>query len=156
MLFGWLLAPLGFPVVGLTVLTFPTPSPLLDRWPRLPLACSRLCLAAAGRQRDWRPLYLLGADGAAPAAGLVRRAAAAVVGDVRRRGAGQRGDRHRGPGALSPQSRRERAAADPDGRVYTGVPGALAWAIAEGVPLVAIAAARPPRCELPWAADAGR
>ncbi len=147
-LFGWLLAPLGFPVVALTVLNFPRPSPLLARWPWLTgsliLLASPL-LAANGLAA----LYLLGANAvAAPLTWFATRpllwsatfvlavlANAAIVVEGYRR-------YRRNPDA----NERRRIMVV----VYTGVPGALAWGISETLPIAgALLLGRP--VQLPWA-----
>jgi tRNA A-37 threonylcarbamoyl transferase component Bud32 len=148
-LFAWLLAPLGFPVVAMTVLHFPTPSPIVGRWPHLVwglIALASPLLAANGLAA----LYLLGADAAAaPLAWFATRpllwsstfvvavlANAAIVVE----GFG----RYRRNPDLN-ERRRIMVV------VYTGVPGALAWAISETLPVIgAVVLERP--VQLPWAA----
>jgi len=146
-LFAWLLAPLGFPIVALTVLNFPQPSELLTRWRWLPaglVALAAPLIAANGLAA----LYLLGNDAVAtPLAWFAARpllftatfllavlANAAIVVE--------------GYG-------RYRRNPDANGRrrimvvVYTGVPGALAWAISEMLPVAgSLLLGRP--VQLPW------
>ena len=148
-LFSWLVAPLGFPVVALTVLNFPTPSPLVARWPRLTAALIALAsplLVANGLAA----LYLLGAEvvaeplawlaarpllwSAAFVAAVLANAAIVVEGFARYR---------RNPDA----NERRRIMVV----VYTGVPGALAWAISESLPLAGTLVLNRP-VVLPWAA----
>ncbi len=148
-LFSWLLAPLGFPVVGLTVLNFPTPSPLIARWPSLTaglIALSSPLLAANGLAA----LYLLGADTvAAPLAWFAARPllwsttfVAAVLANAAIVIEGL-GRYRRNPDA----NERRRIMVV----VYTGVPGALAWAISESLPLIGTLLLDRP-VVLPWAA----
>jgi tRNA A-37 threonylcarbamoyl transferase component Bud32 len=132
-LFNWLLTPLGFPIVAWTVLNFPSPSVHVARWPSLPWALVALAaplLAANGLAA----FYLLGASPlAAPLAWFASRPliwsatfVAAVLANAAIVIEGL--DRYkRNP---DPNERRRIQVV-----VYTGVPGALAWAIAESVPL---------------------
>jgi tRNA A-37 threonylcarbamoyl transferase component Bud32 len=146
-LFSWLLAPLGFPVVALTVLNFPKPSALITRWPELVWALVALAsplLAANGLAA----LYLLGANAvAAPltwfavrpllwpttfVVAVLANAAIVIEGFGRYR---------RNPDA----NERRRIMVV----VYTGVPGALAWAISETLPVAGtLLLGRP--VQLPW------
>jgi len=146
-LFAWLMAPLGFPIVALTVLNFPQPSALLSRWRWLPaglVALAAPLIAANGLAA----LYLLGNDAVAgPLAWFAARpllwtatfllavlanAAIVIEGYGRYR---------RNPDA----NERRRIMVV----VYTGVPGALAWAISEMLPVAgSLLVGRP--VQLPW------
>ncbi|MGD9903246.1 MAG: protein kinase [Vicinamibacterales bacterium] len=146
-LLAWLLVPLGFPIVALTVLNFPSPAALLTRWRWLPAGLVGLAtplIVANGLAA----LYLVGVDAvAAPLGWLAARpllwtatfilavaanAAIVVEGFARYR---------RNPDV----NERRRIMVV----VYTGVPGALAWAISEMLPVAgSLLVGRP--VQLPW------
>lgn len=134
--FGWMAGPFAFPVIALAILYFPTKSPLLDRYPAL----HALPLAAAGPMlvpAIGTALYLCGVDRAAGlaqwdamhpevfyssfAAALGLNVAAVVEGVYRYRFNHNANER-----------RRIRVA------VYTAVPGVLAYAVKDGVPIVSL------------------
>ena len=140
-LFAWLATPLAFPIIALAILYFPSRSPLLERYPVLrvvPLmAAAPMIVPAVGTG-----LFLAGVDGAAGlarwdaahpsvfyasfAAALGINVAAVVEGVYRYRYNHDANER-----------RRIRMA------VYTAVPGVFAYAIKDGVPIVAQLFERP-------------
>ncbi len=138
--FAWLSTALAFPVIALAILYFPSPSPLLKRHPALHLvpfaaAAPMLLLSAA------TGLYLSGVDAAQGLAlwdathpsvfygsfawALAINVAALMEGVYRYRVNHNANER-----------RRIRVA------VYTAVPGVLAYALKDGVPMVAALGAR--------------
>jgi hypothetical protein len=133
--FAWLAGPLAFPIIALAILYFPSPSPLLKRYPWLHAvpfvaAAPMIVLAAA------TSLYLVGVesmrdlalwDAAHPGAyygsfalALAINVAVIVEGVYRYRFNHDANER-----------RRIRMA------VYTAVPGVFAYALKDGVPIVA-------------------
>ena len=140
-IFAWLASPLAFPIIALAVLYFPSRSPLLARHPALhavPLAAALpMIVPAIGTS-----LYLAGANGfaglarwdaahgnvfyASFAAALGLNVAAVIEGVYRYRFNHDANER-----------RRIRMA------VYTAVPGVFAYAIRDGVPIVAQLFGRP-------------
>jgi len=146
-LFAWLLAPLGFPVVALTVLHFPKPSELLAAWPWLVPAIGVLALPLL-LANGLAAAYLLGADAVAvPLAWVAARpllwSATFVVAVLANAAIVVEGyGRYRRNPDVN-ERRRIMVV------VYTGVPGALAWAISEMLPVAgALLLGRP--VELPW------
>ncbi len=134
-IFTWLASPLAFPTIALAILYFPSRSRLLDRHPWLHavpiVAAIPLIVPAAGTAA-----FLVGVDAAAPlavwdaahpgvfygafAAALGVNVLAVVEGTYRYR------FNHNGN-----ERRRIRMA------LYTAVPGVLAYAVRDGVPIVA-------------------
>ena len=139
--FAWLSMPLAFPFIALAILYFPSRAPLLTRHPALHLvplaAASPLVVPAIGTA-----LYLAGADGFAGlarwdaahanvfygsfAAALGINVIAVIEGVYRYRFNHDANER-----------RRIRMA------VYTAVPGVLAYAVKDGLPIVAQLFERP-------------
>ncbi len=133
--FAWLATPLAFPIIALAILYFPARSPLLDRYPLLqavPPAVALPMIAggtgtalylssvdAAGRIALWDATHP-GVYYTSFAAALGVNLAAIVEGLYRYRYNHDANER-----------RRIRMA------VYTAVPGVLAYAIKDGVPIVA-------------------
>ena len=132
---GWLGGPLGLPTVALAILYFPSPSPLLRRYPWiqaipfvaaapmiLPSAATGLYLAGVDALRDaavWDASHP-GVCYASFAAALATNVAVIVEGLYRYRFLHD-----------ANQRRRIRMA------VYTGVPSVLAYFVKDGVPVVA-------------------
>ena len=132
---GWLGGPLGLPTVALAILYFPSPSPLLRRYPWihaipfvaaapmiLPSAATGLYLAGVDALRDaavWDASHP-GVCYASFAASLATNVAVIVEGLYRYRFLHD-----------ANQRRRIRMA------VYTGVPSVLAYFVKDGVPVVA-------------------
>jgi tRNA A-37 threonylcarbamoyl transferase component Bud32 len=133
--FAWLASPLAFPTIALAILYFPTRSRLLDRFPWLhavPLIAAIPLIGPAAMTA----LYLIGVDAAAPAAAwdaahpavyfaafaaaLGINVLAVIEGSYRYRFNHSGSDRRRIRVAL-----------------YTTVPGVLAYAVRDGVPIVA-------------------
>jgi hypothetical protein len=133
--FGWLSSPLAFPTIALAILYFPSRSRLLDRYPWLHavpiVAAIPLIVPATGTAA-----YLLGVEVAAPLAvwdathpqvfyaafaiALAINVVAVVEGTYRYRFNHNANERRRIRVAL-----------------YTTVPGVLAYAVRDGVPIVA-------------------
>jgi len=134
LLFGWLVTPFAFPIIGLAVLYFPSKAPLLDRYPwvrgalvALPAPMFVISLAAAafllGLDAALAPLAWLAAHGwlfdASFAVALAANVVIVVEGIYRYRT------------SLDANERRRIQIV-----VYTGVPAVFAYAIKTGVPLV--------------------
>jgi hypothetical protein len=141
--FSWLASPLAFPVIALAILYFPTRSPLLDRHPwvhGVPLVAGAAMIVPA----LLTALYLCGVDALAAAAawdasrpGLYYAAFASALG-VNVLAIVEGLYRYRFNHDAN-ERRRIRMA------VYTAVPGVLAYAIRDGVPVVAhLAGVDPP------------
>jgi tRNA A-37 threonylcarbamoyl transferase component Bud32 len=133
-IFAWLAAPLAFPIIALAIFYFPSRSPLLTRYPSLHwlpfLLAAPMLIPAAGTA-----LYLCGVDDAESlalwdathpqvyylsfAAALALNVVAIAEGVYRYRFNHDANER-----------RRIRMA------VYTAVPGVLAYALKDGVPMV--------------------
>ena len=145
--FAWMAGPLAFPIIALAILYFPSPSPLIRnrRWlVAVPfVAASPMLIAAAGTS-----LYLVGVDSMRDAAAwdaanawayygsfalaLALNVAAVVEGVYR----------YRFNHAANERRRIQMA-------VYTAVPGVFAYALKDGVPIVAmLTGARVPA--YPW------
>jgi serine/threonine-protein kinase len=145
---AWLASPLAFPIIALALLYFPTRSRLLVRYPALHaaplLATLPMLVPAAGTA-----LFLTGVDAAAPlarwdaahpgvfygsfAVALALNVAAVFEGAYRYKFNHDANER-----------RRIRMA------IYTAVPGVLAFAVLDGVPIIAqLVGAPPPRFPLP-------
>jgi GAF domain-containing protein len=133
-LFAWLAGPCAFPVIALAILYFPTPSPRLTRYPALHavpfLAAAPMILGGLATS-----LFLAGADWARPGAvwdathpTLFYASFAAALG-INVLTVIEGIHRYRFNHDAS-QRRRIRMA------LYTGVPGVLAYAIKDGVPIV--------------------
>ena len=134
-IFAWLASPLAFPIIALAILYFPSRSPRLVRYPALH-AVPFLAAAPMIGLGLMTGLYLTGVDAARDlavwdashpgvyygsfAAALAINVAALAEGVLRYRFNHDRNER-----------RRIRMA------VYTAVPGILAYALKEGVPIVA-------------------
>ena len=134
-IFAWLASPLAFPIIALAILYFPTRAPLLGRYPALH-ALPFLAAAPMIGLGLMTALYLTGVDAARDlavwdashpgvyyasfAAALGINVAALAEGVHRYRFNHDRNER-----------RRIRMA------VYTAVPGILAYALKEGLPIVA-------------------
>jgi serine/threonine-protein kinase len=133
--FAWLASPIAFPVIALAILYFPAPSPLLKRHPvlhLLPVVATLPMLVPATATS----LYLTGVDALAGlarwdaahpgvfyasfAAALGLNVAAVIEGVYRYRANHDANERRRIKMA-----------------VYTAVPGVLAYAVKDGVPIVA-------------------
>jgi hypothetical protein len=135
-MFGWLAAPIAFPLVGLAIAYFPHKAAVLDRWPWLHglpfLAAAPMIALGLGTAA-----YLAGADAFEPAAawdaahpGIYFGSFAAALGvNVLAIGEGILRYR-RNPDAA--ERRRIRIV------VWTAVPGVFAYAIKEGLPIVAL------------------
>ena len=145
--FAWMAGPLAFPIIALAIVYFPSPSPLIARrrWlvavpflvaaPMLVLAASTsLFLAGVDALRDvaaWDAANPWAYYGSAAAA-LALNVAAIVEGVYRYRVNHDANERRRIQMA-----------------VYTAVPGVFAYAVKDGVPMVAVVAgAHPPA--YPW------
>jgi predicted Ser/Thr protein kinase len=151
LLFGWLATALSFPVIGLSVLHFPTRAPILDRYPWIAFVVCALPVPLL-LASSTAAAFLLGADAAlAPLAWFASNPwlfdtsfALALAGNV---------------AIVIEGIRRYRVSVDPNERrriqivVYTGVPAVFAYAIKAGVPLVMSLAGNP--IQLPWVAEAG-
>jgi GAF domain-containing protein len=134
-MFAWLASPFAFPVIALAILYFPTPSPLIRRFRSLH-AVPLILAAPMIVPSVFTALYLCGAEWAAGvalwdathlgvfygsfAAALGLNVAAIIEGIYRYRFNHDANER-----------RRIRMA------VYTAVPGVLAYAVRDGVPIVA-------------------
>ena len=145
--FSWLASPLAFPIIAVSIVHFPSPSPALERrrWLyAIPFAAAAPMLVASGATG----LYLAGMDrmrdlalwdAAHPAVYFASFAFAlalnvlAVLEGV-----------HRYQGYYDANERRRIRMA-----VYTAVPGVIGYAIKDGVPIVAmLVGARAP--QFPW------
>jgi predicted Ser/Thr protein kinase/GAF domain-containing protein len=133
--FSWLASPFAFPVIALAILHFPTRSPLLGRYPILQavplLAAAPMILPALGTS-----LFLIGIESMKPmavwdathpgvfyasfAAALGINVLAVIEGIYRYRFNHDANERRRIRMAL-----------------YTGAPGILAYAVKDGLPIVA-------------------
>jgi serine/threonine-protein kinase len=145
--FAWMAGPIAFPIIALAILYFPSPSPLLKRrrWlvavpfvvaaPMLVLsACTALYLAGMDGMRDaaaWDAANPWAYYGSAALA-LALNVAAVVEGVYRYRFNHDANERRRIQMA-----------------VYTAVPGVLAYAAKDGVPIVAMVTGAPPPA-YPW------
>jgi tRNA A-37 threonylcarbamoyl transferase component Bud32 len=150
-IFTWLAGPLAFPIIALAILHFPSPSALLRRHPWLRLvpfaAAAPMILFSAGTS-----LYLVGADPLRAAAlwdavhpGVSYGSFAVALG-INVAAVGEGLYRFRFVHDMN-ERRRIRMA------VYTGVPAVLAYAVKEGIPIVAgLLGASPPRYSWPVSA----
>ncbi|MDP1570653.1 MAG: protein kinase [Vicinamibacterales bacterium] len=149
-IFGWLVTPLAFPVIGLAVLYFPHRAPLLDRAPWIVPAIAALALPML-MVGGVSALVLLGVDAAlGPLAWLAARGwiydasfALALAANVAIVAEGIQRYRH----SLDHTERRRIEIV-----VFTGVPAVFAYALKEGLPLVAGLAGVPLSLPLPLAA----
>ncbi len=136
-IFAWLASPLAFPIIALAILYFPSRSPLLVRHPALH-AVPFLAAAPMIGLSLMTALYLTGVDALRDLARLGRLASGRLLRVVRRGARDQRRRRSsRGSTATAStttrnERRRIRMA------VYTAVPGVLAYALKDGVPIVAM------------------
>jgi eukaryotic-like serine/threonine-protein kinase len=150
LIFGWLITPLTFPVIGLAVLYFPTRAAILDRhrwiYPAIAAVAAPMLvislLAAA---------FLLGVDGArAPLAwsamhGWIFDASFALALAVNVAIVIEGIGRYRHNLDVSERRRIQLV-------VFSGVPAVFAYAIKAGVPLLSSLAGEP--VELPWSIEA--
>jgi hypothetical protein len=134
-LFSWIASPLAFPAIALAILYFPTRSRLLDAYPWLHavplLAAAPLVLPALGSG-----LYLAGLEAARGAAiwdathpGVYHAAFAVALG-INLAAVAEGAYRYRFNHNAN-ERRRIRMA------LYTAVPGVLAYAVRDGIPIVA-------------------
>jgi tRNA A-37 threonylcarbamoyl transferase component Bud32 len=133
--FAWLAGPCAFPVIALAILYFPTPSPWLARFPLLhvvPFVAATPMIGAG----VMTAAYLAGVDGAREAAlwdanhpGVFYGSFAAALG-INVVAVIEGVHRYRFNHDAN-ERRRIRMA------VYTGVPGVLAYAVKDGVPIIA-------------------
>lgn len=136
--FSWIAGPLAFPVIALAIVHFPSPSPIVVRHPWLRavpfIIAAPMILPALGTS-----LYLAGAEAAAGIAawdaghpGVYATAFAAAL-SLNLLAIGEGVYRYRFNHDAG-ERRRIRMA------VYTAVPGVVAYAIKDGVPMVALLA----------------
>jgi hypothetical protein len=133
--FTWLAGPFAFPTIALAILYFPTPSPRLARYRMLHMVpfLAAAPMIAGGAMTA---LYLTGVDAARDAAvwdathpGVFYASFAAALG-INVVAVGEGVHRYRFNHNAN-ERRRIRMA------LYTGVPGILAYAVKDGVPIVA-------------------
>ena len=134
-LFAWLAGPVAFPIVALAILNFPSPSPVLQRY-RWLYAVPFLVAAPMIALSTGTALYLVGVDALGHAAAWDSTHPGAYYGSfaaalaLNLAAVGEGLYRYRFNHDAN-ERRRIRMA------VYTGVPAVLAYALKDGVPIVA-------------------
>jgi tRNA A-37 threonylcarbamoyl transferase component Bud32 len=133
--FSWIASPLAFPTIALAILYFPTRSRMLDRYPWLHAVPLLAALPLIG-PASMTALYLVGIDAVRPAAvwdathPALYFAAFAIALGINMLAVAEGTYRYRFNHNAS-ERRRIRMA------LYTAVPGVLAYAVRDGVPIVA-------------------
>jgi eukaryotic-like serine/threonine-protein kinase len=149
-LFGWIVTPLSFPIIGLAVLHFPSRAPVIERYRWIyavmgAVAFPMLVVSILSAT------FLLGAEGVArPLAWFARHgwifdASFALALGVNILIVVEGIQRYRGNLDVNERRRIQLV-------VFTGVPAVFAYAIKVGVPLLSSLAGAP--IELPWAVEA--